>query len=109
MIEMVVGIVRSGVVSDPLIIFRVNVGRGGMTGLIRDGAAWLPLGRGSGSVLSRSCGVRHTRGRGSVSRNMSVADAVFSIGLWRALLRLTVRLVGSTLLIVAALAECGHE
>jgi hypothetical protein len=40
---------------------------------------------------------------------MSVADAVFSIGLWRALLRLTVRLVGSTLLIVAALAECGHE
>jgi len=43
MIEMIVDIVPSCVVSDPAIIFRVNVRRGGMTGRVLKSSPLLAL------------------------------------------------------------------
>jgi hypothetical protein len=69
MIEMVVGVAAAGVVSNPLVVFSMNVRRLGMSlGVVEFTVL----------VLRRRLMCRSPRWCGTVRRNVASADAVFS-------------------------------
>ena len=71
MIEVVVGIVPAGVVPDPLVVSRMDVGRFGMPGLVAIGGmrvTWLPT---PAALCRRSMG---GRGGGAMRRNVTAAN-----------------------------------
>jgi hypothetical protein len=112
MIEMIVGIVASGIVSHPLIVFRVDVRGFGMTLLIAEAAPliFLLLRSGTPIGLRRTrCGrCRCARGRrpnrsGTASRNMSIAHAVIAATLLLLTAMALLLLLLAALLVAASL------
>jgi hypothetical protein len=84
MIEVVVRIVATGIMANPLPIGRMDVGSVGMLGVIAEGGtlvAWLVLLRVFTAILAAGLSAGGTIGRwimnrwGAVLRNVSVADA----------------------------------
>ncbi len=120
MIEMIVGIVASGVVSDPLIPFGVDVRGLRMVRLIAEGAPQIFLRRSRTAIglgrrmcvstvttTGRRCRLRRSMNRsGTACENMSIANAAITATL---LWLLTALLFLLTALLVAARAPLGES